>query len=531
MRRSSGFATLSVMNRRLYGPRRLGVVLGLVATAAGLAAAELVVGAVRGASSPVLPVGQEVIDVVPPVVKDWAIAWFGTADKAVLIIGTFVVLAVIGSGVGMLAMSGRRVAATVLVSLVGVIGVSAVLARPAPAIGKVLPPIVGAAVSVAVLWWLTPRRHDAPETEPDESAPQVMSTVDRRRFVRGTGAVGVGSLAAVAVGRVGARRFDIGEERAEFDLPPVDDTLSPEGTDFGLPGVESWVVANRDFYRIDTALSVPRVSKGSWSLRVHGMVTNELQLTFADLLAREQVERYITLSCVSNEVGGGLVGNALWQGVLLRPVLEEAGIDPAATQVVSRSIDGWTCGSPTSVVMDGRDAMLAIGMNGEPLPAEHGYPVRLVVPGLYGYVSATKWVTEIELTRWEDFDGYWIPRGWSKEGPVKTMARIDRPKPRRTESPSPSGVIDIAGLAWAVHRGVSRVEVSIDGGDWLECELAGAPTDDTWRQWRYRWADATPGRHDVRARAFDGDGVAQPPEPKAPAPDGAQGYHRVEFTV
>jgi DMSO/TMAO reductase YedYZ molybdopterin-dependent catalytic subunit len=304
-----------------------------------------------------------------------------------------------------------------------------------------------------------------------------------------------------------------------------------DATDFGIDGVESWVVPNSDFYRIDTALAVPQVPKDSWSLRIHGMVDDELELTFSDLLAREQVERYITLSCVSNEVGGGLVGNARWQGVLLAPLLDEAGPDPEATQVVSRSIDGWNCGSPTSAIMDGRDAMLAIAMNGEPLPAEHGYPVRLVVPGLYGYVSATKWVTEIELTRWEDFDGYWVPRGWSKEGPIKTMARIDRPRRSRDYRPSADGVIDIAGLAWAVHRGITRVEVSIDDGEWRECELAGVPSDDTWRQWRYRWADATPGGHSVRARAYDGDGVVQPSEPEPPAPDGAQGYHRVEFDV
>jgi hypothetical protein len=261
------------------------------------------------------------------------------------------------------------------------------------------------------------------------------------------------------------------------------------------------------------------------------MVDNEMELTFADLLERDQIERYVTLSCVSNEVGGGLVGNALFQGVRMKDVLDEAGVQPGATQVVSRSIDGWNCGSPTSVIMDGRDAMFAIAMNGEPLPAEHGYPVRLVVPGLYGYVSATKWVTDIELTRWEDFDGYWVPRGWSKEGPVKTMARIDRPGNRKTYSPNGDQVVDIAGLAWAVHRGISRVEVSIDEGDWIECELAGVPSDDTWRQWRYRWMDFTPGEHTVRARAYDGDGVPQPEQPKSVAPDGAQGYHGVRFKV
>ncbi|MFT6290619.1 MAG: hypothetical protein ACJAR2_001210 [Ilumatobacter sp.] len=236
------------------------------------------------------------------------------------------------------------------------------------------------------------------------------------------------------------------------------------------------------------------------------------------------MERQITLSCVSNPVGGDLVGNALWQGVSLRDVLNEAGIQPGAEQVVSRSIDGWTCGSPTEVIMDGRDAMLAIAMNGEPLPAQHGFPVRIVVPGLFGYVSATKWVTDIRLTRWEDFDAYWIPRGWSKLGPVKTMARIDTPR-----GGDASGVVPIGGVAWAVHRGVSKVELRVDEGQWLEAELGAVPSADTWVQWVYRLdtADLTPGGHVIEVRASDGEGIPQSSEPKAVAPDGAQGYHRI----
>lgn len=523
----------------LYGSRRHGIAIGLLSTFAGLAAAEFVVGLVRGAASPVVPVGQEVIDVVPPAVKDWAIDWFGTADKAVLILGTIFSLAVIGSIVGNLAVKGNRSAAYAVTFVVGLIGVFAVMMRPAPDLGKMLPPIVGTAVSLVVIWWLSPRDigvAPADELPGDAGTPGV----PRRNFLQGASTVGLLAVMAGSLGRVLRGRFEVGDERAALELPeptdtvptavqPVDGAGNP--TDFGIDEVESFVVPNDDFYRIDTALVVPQVPKDSWRLRVHGMVDNEIELTFADLLEREQIERHITLSCVSNEVGGGLVGNALFQGVRMKDVLDEAGVQPDATQVVSRSIDGWNCGSPTSVIMDGRDAILAIAMNGEPLPAEHGYPVRLVVPGLYGYVSATKWVTEIELTRWEDFDGYWVPRGWSKEGPVKTMARIDRPGSGRSYGPNGDEVIDIAGLAWAVHRGISRVEVSIDEGDWRECELAGVPSDDTWRQWRYRWTDFTPGEHTVRARAYDNDGVPQPEEPKSVAPDGAQGYHQVRFDV
>jgi DMSO/TMAO reductase YedYZ molybdopterin-dependent catalytic subunit len=531
-----------------------GIVVGVLSTFAGLAAAEVVTGLVRSSSSPILPVGQQVIDATPRSVRQWAIDTFGTSDKAVLVLGTLFSLAVIGSIVGILAVKGRIVAAYAVTVVVGLIGVWAVLERPAPTFGKLLPSIVGTLTSLAVLWDLAGRPLEQKRRvtlDGDASGPDVVPAgrvdVDRRRFVQSAATIGLIAALAAVVGRLLKGRFDVDEERAELQLPAPSDTAAPvvtvpasgaptvvgagEPTDFGLDGVTPWVVSNADFYRIDTALAVPQVPKDSWSLHIHGMVDREITLTFAGLLERPTIERYITLSCVSNEIGGDLVGNALFQGVRFKDVLDEAGVQPGATQVVSRSIDGWTCGSPTSVIMDGRDAMIAIAMNGEPLPPEHGYPVRLVVPGLYGYVSATKWVTEIELTRWEDFDGYWIPRGWAKEGPVKTMARIDRPRRKKSYSANSDGVIDIAGLAWAVHRGISKVEVSIDAGEWRECELAGVPSDDTWREWRYRWSGAASGDHDVRARAYDGAGEPQPEQPKSVAPDGAQGYHQVRFSV
>ena len=553
------------MSHRWYGSRWHGIALGLVSTFAGLAAAELVTGLFRGAASPVLPVGQEVIDIVPPEVKDWAIDWFGTADKAVLILGTIISLAVIGSIVGNLAVKGQRAAAYAVTSIVGLIGVYAVAMRPAPTFGKMLPPIIGTLVSIAVIWWLAPRDQPAldsssPDDPPSGDDEPVMaaageeSAVARRRFLQGAGVVTSLSFIAGGLGRALKGRFDVDAERASLTLPEPVDTLprvedaAPPTTlaeasdevmeqaafgtvDFEIDGLTPFIVPNGDFYRIDTALAVPQVPRDSWKLRIHGMVDNELEITFADLLERPMIERDITLSCVSNRVGGGLVGNARWQGVRMKELLEEAGVHTGATQVVSRSIDGWNCGSPTSVIMDGRDAMLAIAMNGEPLPPEHGYPVRLVVPGLYGYVSATKWVTDIELTRWEDFDGYWVPRGWSKEGPVKTMARIDRPGNGRKLDVDEDGMLTVAGLAWAVHRGISKVEVRIDEGEWRECELAGVPSDDTWRQWRYRWAGYEPGSYTLTARAFDGDGVPQPVGPKDVAPDGAEGYHSIRFHI
>jgi DMSO/TMAO reductase YedYZ molybdopterin-dependent catalytic subunit len=532
------------MRRRLYGVAR-----GLVATLAGLATGELVAGLSRESASPVVPVGQVVIDRVPAGLRDWAIDTFGTADKAVLIVGTIFALAVIGSLVGLLAEEGwwsRRpgftAAAYVVTGVVGLAGVLAVLERPDPTLSKMLPAVAGTAVSAATLWWLG--RAGAPAG----------TAADRREFVLQASSLGLVALMLGGLGRVLRRRFDVDGERASFALPPVGPdaaadeppvgsapassppTTIAEATDtseyeFGLDGVTPFVVPNSDFYRIDTALVVPQVRRADWTLRIHGMVARELELTFAELVERPTVERMVTLSCVSNEVGGNLVGNALWQGVLLAPLLEECGVHPEATQVVSRSVDGWDCGSPTAVIMDGRDAMIAYGMNREPLPAEHGYPVRLVVPGLYGYVSATKWVTEIELTRWEDYDAYWVPRGWSKDGPVKTMARIDRPRSGRELATDADGAVTFGGVAWAVHRGVGRVEVKIDDGEWVECELAGVPSDDTWRQWRYVWTDATDGEHRVVARAYDADGVPQPVGPASPAPNGAEGYHAVRFDV
>lgn len=520
-----------------------GIVLGLLATGAGLGVAELVVGLVRGSSSPVVPVGQEFIDVTPRWLKNWAIEQFGTNDKAVLVFGALVVVLGLGSVIGVLAVRGSKPMAYALSAAIGVMGAWAVWLRPEPTLGKFLPTIVGTTVSIAIIWWLAPRQNTSSSGQPELVGP------DRRQFVQG--AVGVGAVAAIvgSIGRFLQPRFEVdnsfalpGQEPTSLGdpgsasstvVPPgdvaIDRAVALDGSEeLGVDGIESFVVPNDDFYRIDTALVVPQVSADSWTLSISGLVDNPIELTFDDLLARDQVERYVTLSCVSNPVGGDLVGNALWQGVLLRPLLEEAGLQPGAEQLVSRSVDGWTCGSPIDSIMDGRDAMLAFGMNGEPLPAQHGFPVRIVVPGLFGYVSATKWVTELRLTRWDDFDAYWVPRGWAKEGPVKTMARIDTPR----SGAERTGEVAVGGVAWAVHRGISAVQVRIDGGDWRDAEIASTPSADTWVQWVYRWdTSGLEGSHLVEARALDGDGEPQPEQPKAVAPDGAQGYHWISIDV
>ncbi len=482
------------------------------------------VGLFEGTSSPVVPVGQVFIDWVPRPLKEWAIDTFGTNDKVVLVLGALIVLLGIGIGVGVLAMRGARAGAVD----------AHVHHRCHRRLGRghQAGAHAGQAAaddrrdgdldrSAAVPGAACGRCGSADRRRSPPPVAQPMG-VDRRRFVGG--AIGVGSVAVIAggVGRLLQQRFEVSTERSALSLPAVDApaTALPVDAQLPLDGLQPFVTPNANFYRIDTALVVPQVSKDSWRLKIGGMVDNPMELTFDDLLARPQVERYITLSCVSNPIGGDLIGNALWQGVLLRDVLDEAGVQPEATQIVSRSIDDWTAGTPTDVVMDGRDAMLAIAMNGEPLPARHGYPVRMVVPGLYGYVSATKWVTEIELTRWEDYDAYWVPRGWSKNGPIKTMSRVDTDRRGAT----PNEVI-VGGVAWAIHRGISRVEVRSDGGNWFEAQLGGVPSNDTWAQWMVT-LDLEPGRHMIESRAFDGDGIPQTEETAPVAPNGAQGYPR-----
>ncbi|WP_062993275.1 molybdopterin-dependent oxidoreductase [Nocardia anaemiae] len=357
----------------------------------------------------------------------------------------------------------------------------------------------------------------AAEKEPAASGAQ------RRQVLRGIAITGGLALLSGVGGRlIGAQRRDVSGERAAIQLPEPSGpavSLAPDA-DLKLPGLTPYLTSNSSFYRIDTALTLPQVSVADWSLRIHGMVDHEIQLSWDDLTKRTPVETLVTLACVSNPVGGDLIGNASWRGYRLDELLAEAGPHPDADMVLSHSIDGFTAGSPLSVLTDGRDALLAVGMNGEPLPVAHGYPARLVVPGLYGYVSATKWVTELEITRFDRATAYWTRRGWSAYGPIKTGTRIDTPRYRAELRP---GSIAIAGVAWAQHRGIRAVEVQIDNGPWQSARLSTEQSIDTWRQWVYDWT-ATPGPHTIRARATDGTGETQT-EARAPVvPDGATGY-------
>ncbi|WP_030160614.1 molybdopterin-dependent oxidoreductase [Glycomyces sp. NRRL B-16210] len=487
---------------------------GIACAGAALAAAQLAAAAVAPGSAPVAAVGAAVVDAVPEPVKDFAIRTFGVHDKLVLLGTIGAVLLVAAAVVGVLAVRRIAIGYTAL-ALLGAVGAWAALTRPAAGATWALPSIAGAACGAVVLWLLVRR--------PAAAEPPVPGRVVDRRGVL-FALTGAGLAGAVGWRLGGTGEIDAAREAVRLPEPV---SVGPAGTGLDVEGLTRYLTPNADFYRVDTALVLPRVLPEDYVLRVTGRVANPIELTFADLLERELVEREITLSCVSNEVGGNLAGNARWLGAPLADLLAEAGPESGADQVVSRSADGWTAGTPTEICMDGRDALVAVGMNGEPLPLEHGFPVRMIVPGLYGYVSATKWLVEIELSSFADFDAYWVRRDWSAEGPVKTFSRIDTPKPLKRVATGPTAV---AGVAWAQHRGIDHVEVRVDEGPWNEAELAPVIGEDTWRQWQWTW-NAEPGRHKLEVRATDAEGDTQTQERTPPFPDGATGWHSVVVTA
>ncbi len=512
------------MSDETAGPVRrsnlLGALAGLLAALAALAAAELAAVLVRPEASPVVAVGGSVIDATPTWLKEFAIRQFGTNDKPVLIGSILVVLVLLSLVTGALAVR-RRVIGLAGVAVLGLVGAVAAATRPAAEALDPFPSLAGAVIgAMALVLLLRPvGARSAPGT--DESRRQVLVTAL---------VVGAAAVAAGTVGRlVNSRRGDVAAARAAVDLPVPSSAATPlpVGSELKIKDLSPFTTPNKDFYRVDTALVVPQVDTAGWSLKVHGMVDKEIELTFDQLLARDLVERDITLTCVSNEVGGRYAGNARWLGAPLADLLEEAGVDPRADMILSTSTDGMTIGTPTAVVMDGRDALLAVGMNGEPLPAEHGFPVRMVVPGLYGYVSATKWLTDLELTRFDAATPYWTSRGWAEKAPIRTMSRIDTPRPFAKPQP---GRVAVAGVAWAQHRGVDKVEVRVDGGAWQQARLAEVPSTDTWRQWVWEW-DATSGSHTLEVRATDSTGDTQPERRRTPFPSGATGWHSTAVTV
>ncbi|MEO3797187.1 molybdopterin-dependent oxidoreductase [Nonomuraea sp. B10E15] len=352
---------------------------------------------------------------------------------------------------------------------------------------------------------------------------------DRRRLLAGAAGGAVAAGAAYLLGQTLGGRQMVDTARAGVALPgPATPARPiPAGADLRIGGLSPFITPNKDFYRVDTALVVPQVDPGDWTLRIHGMVDRPVEITYADLLRMPLTEADVTLTCVSNEVGGPLAGNARWLGVRMAEVLRQAGLRSGADMLLSTSADGFTCGTPVDVVMDGRDALFAVAMNGEVLPVDHGFPVRQVVPGLYGYVSATKWVVDIKVTRFDRDEAYWTPRGWAAKGPIKTQSRIDVPKAADTLKP---GRNTVAGVAWAQHTGVDAVEVRFDGGQWRQAKLAEVPGPDTWRQWSIDW-DARPGEHRIEVRATDASGYIQTDDFAPVAPDGATGWHTITVNV
>ncbi|WP_327371893.1 molybdopterin-dependent oxidoreductase [Streptomyces sp. NBC_01217] len=509
----------------------------MIAGFCALAVAELVAAVVRPEAGPVAAVGGAVIDRSPPALKEFAVRHFGTDDKLALQLGIVVLLAIFALAVGVLALHHRRTgSAAVLVF--GAVGAAAAVGRPEGGPADALPAVVGAVVGAGVLHLLAGRLAPVPRPSPvSEAAGEPCETFDRRGFVIAATTAAAASAGAGYLGRRLTSSIQAGASASRRDLVlPVPDSAAPAvpaGAELRIPGLSPFITPNKDFYRVDTALVVPQLDADEWRLRIHGRgVTRPVTVGFHDLLRREIIERDITLACVSNEVGGPYIGNARWIGVRLADLLREAGVRPPseggpADQIVARSVEGMTIGTPVEAVMDGRDAMLALGMNGEPLPFTHGFPVRMVVPGLYGYVSACKWIKDIELTTFGAYDAYWVRQGWSQQAVIKTESRIDTPRP--FASPKP-GTVPVAGVAWAQRRGISRVEVRVDGGPWHEARLAAEDGRDTWRQWVWEWP-ATKGRHTLEVRATDGTGATQTGRQSGTLPNGATGWHSVEVEV
>ncbi|GAA4900154.1 DMSO/TMAO reductase YedYZ molybdopterin-dependent catalytic subunit [Stackebrandtia albiflava] len=500
--------------------RWIAAAAGIGCAAVAVATGSLVALATGRATSPVVAVGAAVVDVTPEPVKDFAIRMFGEADKAALLIGIGVLLVLIAAGIGLLAQR-RPWPGYIGLASFGLLGAVAAWGRPGAQWWWALPSLVGALAAAGALWFLLRRPLDA---DPEDSVRLPPGRrVDRRGVLFAFAAAGAAGVAGVGL----SGRDGVSEARAAIRLP-APASPGPAGTGLDIPGLTPYITPKADFYRVDTALVIPRLHPEDYVLEIGGRVARPLRLSYADLLDRPLIEREITLSCVSNQVGGDLAGNAAWLGVPLADLLDEARPESGADQVVGHSADGWTCGTPTAVCRDGRDAMLAVGMNGEPLPLERGFPVRMIVPGLYGYVSATKWLVRLELSSFDDFDPYWVRRDWAAEAPVKTFSRIDTPKPLSTVG---GGEATVAGVAWAQHRGIAEVEVRVDEGAWQTAELAPVVSADTWRQWRWRWTGITPGRHTLQVRATDNTGQTQPEERVPPFPDGATGRHSVVITA
>ncbi|WP_084532819.1 molybdopterin-dependent oxidoreductase [Nocardia fusca] len=527
---STGSPGPDQQDRRTIGRFAAGL-SGLPAAAVVLGVGELVAALIAPAASPFLAIGATVVDHTPQALREFAIEQFGTRDKLVLFLSMGAAMVVLAVVAGLL--ERRRPYGSMLLAGLAVVVCLAVLRRPAATAAFAAPILLGAVAGILTLRILitrAPRRPASAGGSARGAAGDDGTDASRRRFLGWAAGALVLAAGSAAAGRwAGERARAVTADLRRFVVPrpQVAAVPIPPGTDPPIPGLTAFRTPNDTFYRIDTALRLPALTSDDWQLRIHGMVEREIRLTMDDLLRRPAVEKMITLTCVSNEVGGDLVGNASWIGYPLADLLAEAGVRPDADMVLSTSADGFTAGTPVAALTDGRDALLAVGMNGEPLPVEHGYPARMVVPGLYGYVSATKWVVDLEITRFDRAQAYWTRRGWSAFGPIKTASRIDVPPAFGRIAPGP---VVVAGVAWAQHRGIAAVEVQVDDGPWRPADLAPEYSLDTWRQWTWRW-DAPPGSHTLRVRATDGAGGIQTEERADPVPDGATGRHSRTVTV
>ncbi len=551
---------------------------GALGALVAMAFGELVNGFNTDVPSLVVAVGEVLVDYTPGDLVAASIENVGSSQKPALVAGIIIATLLLGALAGRLAANRSDRIAVGLFATLGLLAGWAAARNPmSPAVGAWITGLVAAAMGAFALYAVlrsagygwpsfkstrrsTSRRANTEEAAlpPESQASQSPATeappqddpalqaspvetqapvklTSRRGFLAYMGA-GISAAALLGIGRQLRASSTTTAAREALVLPStvnagsqsLDAQLRALNTLDSVDRISNYITSNENFYRIDTALAVPNVDPANWELSIEGMVDNPYSLTLDDIYAMDLRDYAVSLSCVSNQVGGGLVGNAIWTGVPLVELLDRAGVQRGADQVVGRSVDHWTAGFPTEVVSDGRNAILAIGMNGEPLPVSHGFPARLVVAGLYGYVSAVKWLQRISLTTWDGFDGYWVPRGWSKEGPIKTQSRIDIPQRR---DPLVAGTtVPVAGIAWAPTRGIERVEVNVDGGDWYECRMGEALSNETWVQWVYDWTP-TSGDHFIEVRATDGDGRVQNATQVPPRPNGAEGWHRTWVSV
>lgn len=526
--------------RKCGMPRGALMLCGLAAAAVALGVGALAAVPFGASADARSAVGSAVIDLTPGPLKEWAIQTFGTSDKLFLSVVVLAVIALVAAVAATWERS-RVPVGSIAIALAGVVGSIAVLSRSGASVLDVLPTVVGALCGIAALRFLTSGRladntRDAPARTPepdgdeqDGVGPQPADR-GRRLSLAAMGFLGVGVLTGVLGAVISRQVHSVSGEREAFVPPTVKRPIPAPPPNVQPAGVAlpSYVTPNADFYRIDTALSVPQLSRTAWQLRIHGMVDREVVYRFDDLAKFDLVEKMVTLTCVSNPVGGDLISNAVWTGYRVRDLLAAAGIHPDADMVMSTSSDGFTAGTPVEALTDDRDSLLAITMNGQPLPVEHGYPARLVVPGLYGYVSATKWIVDLELTRFDRAEAYWTRLGWGARGPIKTESRVDVPRSGQVVDRGP---VRFGGVAWAQGRGVRAVEVRVDDGPWRPAELGASYTDDAWRLWSIDWQAEQAGQHRIAVRATDGTGAVQTSDEADVLPDGATGWHTVSFSV